>query len=87
MKNLIFTIGSCLLFLSTIAQTPNAAKQVAENMKQQELAWNAFDIEGFMKYYWNNDSLKFIGSKGITYGWKNTLDNYKKGYPNQEKFC
>jgi ketosteroid isomerase-like protein len=84
MKNLLFTIGTCLIFLSTLAQKPNAAIQVAENMKKQELAWNAFDIEGFMRYYWNNDSLKFIGSKGITYGWKNTLENYKKGYPNQE---
>ena len=23
----------------------------------------------------------FIGKSGITYGWKNTLANYKKGYP------
>lgn len=84
MKNFLLTVSACLLFLSSIAQKPNAAKQVAENMKKQEQAWNAFNIEGFMKYYWNNDSLKFIGSKGITYGWKNTLDNYKKGYPNQE---
>jgi hypothetical protein len=37
-----------------------------------------------MNSYWNNDSLKFIGSKGITYGWQKTLDNYIKGYPNKE---
>lgn len=61
-----------------------ATKTVIENMKIQEAAWNNGDIPGFMKYYWNNDSLKFIGSKGITYGWKNTLDNYIKGYPNKE---
>jgi hypothetical protein len=23
----------------------------------------------------------FIGKSGITYGWNNTLSNYKKGYP------
>jgi ketosteroid isomerase-like protein len=23
----------------------------------------------------------FIGKSGVTYGWKNTLNNYKKGYP------
>lgn len=84
MKNFLLTVSACLLFLSSIAQKPNAAKKVAENMKKQEQAWNAFDIEGFMKFYWNNDSLKFIGSKGITFGWKNTLENYKKGYPNQD---
>lgn len=53
-------------------------------MKEQETAWNNGDIPGFMKHYWENDSLKFIGSKGITYGWKNTLDNYVKGYPDKE---
>jgi ketosteroid isomerase-like protein len=58
--------------------------EVTENMKKQELAWNKADLEGFMDHYWKSDSLKFIGSKGITYGWQKTLDNYKKGYPNQE---
>ena len=23
----------------------------------------------------------FIGKTGVTYGWQNTLNNYKKGYP------
>ncbi len=57
---------------------------VKESMHLQELAWNAGDIKGFMNYYWNNDSLKFIGSKGVTYGWQKTLDNYTKGYPTKE---
>lgn len=47
-------------------------------MKDQENAWNKADIEGFMEGYWKSDSLRFIGSKGITYGWKATIDNYKK---------
>ena len=25
----------------------------------------------------------FVGSQGITYGWKATLENYKKGYPDR----
>jgi len=53
-------------------------------MKQQEVSWNAGNIEGFMKHYWHSDSLKFIGSKGITYGWQNTLNNYTKAYPDKE---
>lgn len=83
MKKLFLILSLCILGGSLHAQSAGA-KAVTENMKKQELAWNNFDIEGFMKYYWNSDSLKFIGSKGITYGWKNTLENYKKGYPNQE---
>ncbi len=57
---------------------------VRENMKTQEEAWNKGDVKGFMEYYWKSDSLKFIGSKGITYGWQKTLDNYIKNYPNKE---
>lgn len=57
---------------------------VEHNMKAQELAWNKGDITGFMEYYWKSDSLKFIGSKGIAYGWKKTYDNYIKGYPTKE---
>ncbi len=57
---------------------------VLKNMKAQEVAWNSADIKGFMTYYWQSDSLKFIGSKGITYGWKKTYDNYVKSYPTKE---
>jgi ketosteroid isomerase-like protein len=55
---------------------------IRELMSEQEKSWNTHDIEGFMKYYWKSDSLKFIGKKGITYGWQKTLDNYRNSYPN-----
>lgn len=84
MKNLLLTISLSLLCLAVKSQKPSATKEVMENMKKQEMAWNNFDLEGFMKHYWNNDSLMFIGSKGITYGWKQTLSNYKKSYPDKE---
>jgi hypothetical protein len=51
----------------------------------QEKAWNAGDIEGFMQGYWHNDSMQFISKNGMSYGWKKTLENYKKAYPSQEK--
>lgn len=71
--------------LSLVAQKHSKdVNQVLENMKTQEESWNKGDVRGFMNYYWNSDSLKFIGSKGITYGWQKTLDNYMKGYPNKE---
>ena len=50
-------------------------------MASQEIAWNNHDLEGFMNGYWQDDNLKFYGSNGLTKGWKNTLANYKKGYP------
>ena len=38
-----------------------------------------------MEGYWKNDSLKFYGSSGLTYGWDKTLANYKKGYPTKNE--
>ncbi len=57
---------------------------VEQKMKQQEVSWSNGDIEGFMDVYWKSDSLKFIGSKGLSYGWKTTLHNYKQSYPTKE---
>src|ERR1044072_3173149 len=76
----------CLLFfilisIKVISQKAN--EDIINLMKKQEAAWNNGDIEGFMKYYWKSDSLKFIGKSGITYGWQKTLDNYKKNYPDK----
>jgi len=71
-----------VLNLTSLSQN-KASKEVTDLMKKQEVAWNNGDIEGFMKYYWKDDSLKFIGKSGITYGWQKTLDNYKKNYPDK----
>lgn len=81
-----FLVLICLICcFNSWAQKPNAdVPEVLKNMRSQELAWNKGDVKGFMGYYWKNDSLKFIGSKGITYGWQKTLDNYIKSYPTKE---
>lgn len=64
------------------AQTKDANK-ILQIMAAQEKAWNEGDIEQFMKGYWENDSLVFVGKSGLTYGYNNTLANYKKGYPDK----
>lgn len=83
MKSLFLAVFSLIAFIS-LGQSNNDISEVKEAMKKQEAAWNKADLEGFMAYYWKSDSLKFIGSKGITYGWQKTLDNYKKSYPTQD---
>jgi ketosteroid isomerase-like protein len=50
-------------------------------LNEQTKAWNNGDLESFMKGYWESDSLLFIGKSGAKYGYKTTLENYKKGYP------
>jgi hypothetical protein len=52
-------------------------------MQDQESSWNAGDIDGFMEHYWNSDSLQFMSNGKITYGWDQTLRNYKKSYPDK----
>lgn len=58
-------------------------KAIRQLLQEQVVAWNNADLETFMQGYWKNDSLMFIGKSGVTYGWQNTLENYKKGYPNK----
>lgn len=65
----------------------NASDDVAairNVMDKQVAAWNNGDILTYMEGYWNNDSLVFIGSKGPKYGYTNTLNNYKKSYPDKD---
>ena len=61
----------------------NESEAILKVMTQQEQDWNNGDIEKFMLGYWQSDSLMFIGKNGIKYGWKTTLDNYKKSYPDK----
>ncbi|MDB5233678.1 MAG: hypothetical protein JWR44_671 [Hymenobacter sp.] len=63
------------------ARQKGAAAAIRQVLTTQTAAWNRGDIPGFMEGYWKSDSLVFIGRKGPTYGWQQTLDNYKKSYP------
>lgn len=74
-----------LAFLSASLSIFSQKKEIINVMKTQQTAWNNGDIEKFMQGYWKSDSLLFIGSRGPTYGWQTTLDNYKKSYPTKEK--
>ena len=58
--------------------------QIETIVKEQSEAWNNGDLKGFMGGYWNNSSLVFIGRKGLTYGWQQTLNNYLNSYPNKK---
>ncbi len=58
-------------------------QKVRDVLTKQQKSWNDGRIEDFMQGYWKSDSLTFIGKKGITKGWQQTLDNYKKSYPDK----
>jgi ketosteroid isomerase-like protein len=77
--------GIFIYVLSTISFVATAQSideiAVRQVLKAQCMAWNKGDIDSYMKGYWNNDSLVFIGKNGPRYGYKTTVENYKKSYP------
>src|SRR5687767_4607213 len=73
-----------MVFLLPFFRVSGQAKdemEIRRILSTQTSAWNRGDVNAFMKGYWNHDSLMFIGKSGVTYGYKNTLENYKKNYP------
>ena len=89
-KGMLFAL---LLFtISSHAQSGPAGRTQSKDeaairqlMADQTTAWNRGSLDDFMKGYWNNDSLVFIGKNGPTYGYKNALTNYKKNYDSPDK--
>jgi ketosteroid isomerase-like protein len=77
-----YLFSAFALFSLVLSQAQsNDEMAVRKILNDQSAAWNRGDIESFMKGYWENDSLMFIGKSGITYGWSKTLANYKRNYP------
>ena len=59
-------------------------EEIMETFLLSQDAWNKGDIEKFMAPYWKSEKLVFAGVGGPTYGYKATLERYKKSYPDKE---
>lgn len=72
-----------LLFLLPVTLfAQNKDEQAIRTVLDEQIkGWNSGNLEQYMQGYWHSDSLMFIGKNGVAYGWKTTLENYKKGYP------
>jgi hypothetical protein len=81
MKKNLLLICFVMLSVASIAQKTNERQAVLDVLARQNKHWNEGNISAFMEDYWKSDSLMFIGSKGVVYGWKATLDRYNKSYP------
>ena len=68
---------------SITPSTPDSA--IRKLMADQSAAWNRGSLDDFMKGYWDNDSLVFIGKDGPSYGYQQALSNYKKHYDSPDK--
>lgn len=78
-----------LLFLCSCSQILYAQsadeRSILKILDDQTKFWNEGNLDQFVKGYWHHDSLMFIGQSGITYGYQNTLNNYKKNYSDTAK--
>lgn len=85
MKKLILCL-SVFVSLSVWAQNNNDDQyRIRTILFEQTQAWNQHNLDKFMEGYWKHDSLVFIGSSGLTYGYDKVLNNYKRSYSSPDK--
>ncbi len=86
MKKIIISLLIVLGVMPAALRAQSAdEKAIRALLAEQTAAWNRGSIEDFMKGYWESDSLMFVGKNGVTYGYLQTLNNYKKGYSNADQ--
>jgi beta-aspartyl-peptidase (threonine type) len=56
---------------------------IPAQLDAQAAAWNAGDVEGFMRGYWQSPELTFSSGGTVTRGWEPTLARYKQRYPDR----
>src|SRR5678816_2766695 len=79
MKKILCVIFLVAIHAFCIAQGDDETA-IRNAMNEQLVAWNNGNIDAFMQTYWKSDSVLFV-SNPPTYGWQQTLDRYKKAYP------
>ncbi len=72
-----------LAALTALGQTPQDRQTILSILDRQTQAWNKGDVSEFMRGYWESDSLLYIGKTGVRKGYRTTLENYKKNYPDR----
>lgn len=77
---IVFSFG---YFQTDLVAQESPEKAIRAVLDEQVQAWNAGNINAFMKGYWNSDSLRFASGSTIKRGWKVTLERYQKSYPDK----
>ncbi len=83
---ILWTVAACASVPAAVtpAQQETEAAAITALLKAQDAAWNAGDIEGFMKGYWESDDLRFASGGEVVRGFASTLARYKVRYPGRE---
>ena len=85
MQKIVSLLLLASLSLVRVSAQSADEKAILKILDDQTLYWNKGDLDNFVTGYWNNDSLMFIGSSGVIYGYQNTLSRYKKSYSDTSK--
>jgi len=80
----VLILSACKTQKISSSNYETSKTEITTMLLQTARDWSKGDLEAFMRGYLKSDNLKFVGNSGITYGWQQTLDNYKKGYPTKE---
>lgn len=79
----LILVACCMVTVSVFAQRgPEGA--IREVLDKQVAAWNRGDIDGFMEGYWKSEKLTFVTASGISRGWENVIQRYRRGYPDRK---
>jgi ketosteroid isomerase-like protein len=85
MKRAIFVLLACALafVVRAFAAESRDAGEIRAMLDAQVAGWNSGDVARYMDYYVKSDQLRFASGGTITYGWKETLERYRKSYPDK----
>lgn len=93
-KKILVLVTSALLLGAACAVTPEVPADngftladetsIRDLLENQDAAWNAGDIDGFMNGYWVSPELRFASGGSVTRGYDETLQRYKARYSNSD---
>ncbi len=80
MRRCIVVFACCLAWSGAQAE-PSPEEAARALLSRQRDAWNRADIDAFMQDYWHSGELRFAGGDTVRTGWQETIDRYRKTYP------
>jgi uncharacterized protein (TIGR02246 family) len=76
-----------LLVAASLSDTRRSADEAAIRalLEEQDAAWNRGDLDGFMKWYWDDEKLTYVSGDNVTKGHKGLRERYRQRYQAEGK--
>ncbi len=82
---LLTIVSATVISAQNTKRDAKISADIQKILEVQTAAWNAGDVDGFMKGYWNSPQMTFVSGDNVTKGWQPTLERYKKNYDSKAK--